>query len=244
MKRLIARFFIIPIIVSALIIPTLLLSNPVTKAYADDETEPKTLYYFSDDAHCVSYRTNLLTEGIVDICYLYNWTQLEAGAGVSQYYEFMYGINNAYVIVEINKFISGNTFSDTNTVFFNLLSSLFYEMKSNGCKIMFVCGTEEALFENCTDFLDYVDIHVNTDIFSMFLINIFLRAEYDCGTAQLENCTFLLDDSFYSSSSDFNNSFIANWLIPYLKRVYNSEYQAPDFPCESLCSNKNIKIFW
>lgn len=87
----------------------------------------------------------------------------------------MSGLNNAYVIVEINKMIPGNTFSDTNETWFNQLRDLFREMKSNGCNIMFVCGTEETLFEDCTDFLDYVDIHVNTDTFSLFLINIFLE---------------------------------------------------------------------
>lgn len=37
---------------------------------------------------------------------------------------------------------------------------------------------------------------------------------------------------------------MSNWLIPYLNRVYRTEYFTVGFSWETLCNNKNIKILW
>ena len=50
------------------------------------------------------------------------------------------------------------------------LKDLFSMWKEANCQIMFICGTDEEFFcdYDNNEFLDYVDIHVNIDLFSYF----------------------------------------------------------------------------
>lgn len=41
-------------------------------------------------------------------------------------------------------------------------------MEYYGCKIMFICGTDETKFVYENEFLEYVDIHINTDTLTTF----------------------------------------------------------------------------
>lgn len=74
---------------------------------------------------------------------------------------------------------------------------------------MFICGTDESLFENYNHFLTYVDIHINTDIFSSFMIQIF-ESIIDNGSEGFRNVTFILDESFGGLSGISENAFFIN----------------------------------
>ncbi len=79
------------------------------------------------------------------------------------------------------------------------LKDIFEDMYSKNCRIMFINGMEEVRMldwnmnlYDCpyTEFLDYVDIHINLDIFTVFVDTILEKAETD---GQISNTTFILD---------------------------------------------------
>ena len=96
------------------------------------------------------------------------------------------------------------------------LVSLFSGWKNDGCRIILLNDTEELrlLDENLdydtspyTEFLDFVDVHINTDFFTLFVDTI-LRESFEGGP--VSNFVFLLDvslatdlDAFLSSSFMF-----------------------------------------
>lgn len=107
------------------------------------------------------------------------------------------------------------------------LNIIFSDMKQNNCKIMFINGTEEACpldnnldYYNCanTDFLDFVDIHINLDIFTIFMDTILADTEID---EWMENTTFILDNSLVGEHilQYIFPDFIDNWYY----RAANNE---------------------
>ena len=55
------------------------------------------------------------------------------------------------------------------SIYYPLMKEMFSNWKSLGCKIAFICATDEVWFENNYDeFLDYVDIHINIDAMTTF----------------------------------------------------------------------------
>ena len=108
------------------------------------------------------------------------------------------------------------------------LKDIFADMKQNNCKIMFINGTDEAClldnnldYYNCanTEFLDYVDIHINLDIFTIFMDTILADTEID---ERIENTTFILDNSLVGEHIVQNNifpDFIDDWYF----RAANNE---------------------
>lgn len=87
--------------------------------------------------------------------------------------------------------------------YYDLLYSICRALKYDDCKIMIINGVEEVKMLDMTQsnywstddnkFLEYVDIHINLDIFSVFMDTVFYLHEYDDA---VRNTTFLLDGSF------------------------------------------------
>ena len=114
-----------------------------------------------------------------------------------------------------------------------LLEDVFDVLKTNGCKIMFLNGVEEvkmlpmwqsdfySTFSN--RFLRYVDIHVNLDIFSVFIDTIFEMYEDDAG---MDSVTILLDGSFLWNELSYYGfpGYIEGWEY----RANANDYYAGD----------------
>lgn len=96
----------------------------------------------------------------------------------------------------------------------DFLIYLFSFWRSDGCKVIFVNGLEEARLLGLdldydtspyTEFLQYVDIHINTDMFTLFMDNI-LRIQFD--NQPINNFLFVLDETFGEELIEFIDSWI------------------------------------
>lgn len=155
-------------------------------AHADERT-PLTggVYYFTDNPYSytiatyleantsntsnsgnnfyyVPYTVNQYSKMHIDNVFLSGDYQLITDAYVifECYYEFEYPINDSLFDL---------------TYYLRELKTMFRTMKNNGCEIMFVCATDQNRYKNYTGFLQYVDIHVDTDIFYTCLMSAFKR---------------------------------------------------------------------
>ncbi len=79
-----------------------------------------------------------------------------------------YILYDTYVIVNIPTRMLPNT---SSMEFLDGLCSWFSLLKNNGCTIMFIDGTYESLYCTYSEFLDYVDFHIDTDVFVLLLEN-------------------------------------------------------------------------
>ena len=114
--------------------------------------------------------------------------------------------------------------SDLNDV----LESLFGGWQSDGCRIIFVNDTEEVRMLDVnldfdtspyTEFLEYVDVHINTDFFTLFIDTILYNHFNDgFNDKPIENFTFLMDTSYGTSVEEFVGNWLFNeYLVKYIK---------------------------
>lgn len=100
-------------------------------------------------------------------------------------------------------------------------------MEYYGCKIMFICGTDETKFVYENEFLEYVDIHINTDTLTTFLESIIYRWQENCGTTSVSDTTFILDKNFSNiiepEFCDQNSWFLRYYFMPFIRHVYMDE---------------------
>lgn len=110
---------------------------------------------------------------------------------------------NALVIFELSNGYPFETIGETTVFLYDVLYEVFAALKANGCKVMFICNTDERQFWSNRDFLEFVDIHVNTDFLFLFMSNVLYRMyannQYKL---DLEHITLLLD---YSMSKGLND---------------------------------------
>lgn len=198
-----------------------------------EENEPLTeLYYISDTmenydsiqtmAEAVSLTYNAIPLRVETLGYEMAFWWIEEQEGVN-----WNDISNAYVIFELLREFpmtvipeSGETFVITDE-----LAAIFEALKAHNCRIMFVCGTDEGRFYNHTEFLDYVDIHVNLDVFYMFYSTIFEMAknveEHD---NELRETTFIFDFYFSGKTGGFVDSwFFKKIFLPYIRSEFRDE---------------------
>ncbi len=131
-----------------------------------------------------------------------------------------------------------------NSLIVDKLRGIFYTMKTNNCEIMFICGTDEMRFFTHNDFLDYVDIHINTDQLTVFIANILYRAVNECRDQKIFGCTFLIDLSF---SQNIEQGYSKSWFfkyyfIKYIRAVYKDEIQRQGFSNARVLHDNGIKI--
>lgn len=212
------------------------------------------VYYYTDYAGYETVEDSLIDNGIVDEAKLHTYS-FEAGDSWSTVL-FYYTANlfsvvepNSYVIFDVREKMPmeyDEEFSDDNVTFADILLEVFTEWKNMGCKIMFISGTDEELFRNRNDFLDYVDIHVNTDVFTVFFANVLYRIEDELeeeGMDKLENVTFLLDYNLSDGIEEgyLSVGFFRDYLIPYIK-YQNIEKVLQGVSIGDILYDNNIKV--
>ena len=181
------------------------------------------VYYFSDayignvDANFAKISSEL-TVRYLNVPYLhkcpYSLTE-------SDYSPYRFEVEeNSVVIFEKTTWGKGYAaLTDTN----DTLSDLFSSWRSDGCKVIFVNGVEESRLLGLdldydtspyTEFLEYVDIHINTDIFTLFVDTI-LRIHFDY--EPINNFCFVLDESFGEELMYFIDSWIfEDYILNYM----------------------------
>ncbi|MCH5165965.1 MAG: hypothetical protein J1G01_06150 [Clostridiales bacterium] len=213
------------------------------------------VYYFTDYDGSYKLYNDLIKNHIVDTINRYYWdyTQFQVNF-LKEYDEGKFDeLSNCYVIFEMRYGLKVEITGENNFVI--KLRDFFRDLKVKGCQIMFICGTEEKLFaysDEHTEFLDFVDIHVNTDLMSLFLKSVLSREtqKYNGGEEDvniLENCTILLDKHF-APDIDINDdeSALSCWslkdrIFPYLAVTWNWPlYTSEDY--RDLLNAHKIKV--
>lgn len=241
-------------ILAACTIPALATSDdPIESAGDDDDGAP--VYYFSDAAHSSTYEQRLEQDGI-DIT-LHAFT----GLGLSYFIDNVstllnsgnLNLSGAYVIFELTSALfAGDPL--TESLFFTVnedeeeepgwLEEVFAQFREMGCaQIMFVCDTDEKLFQTYSDCLDCVDVHVNTDIWYVFISNVFYRILQAVGDP-IYGVTFLVDDSYNRSTINHphNGAEFAKWLLLYLRTVCRGLIGVPTWDDALMLEALNIDI--
>ncbi|WP_251182528.1 hypothetical protein [Anaerocaecibacter muris] len=230
----------------------------------EEEQCYESIYYFTDNAESELY-VNLFMREMVDIYSqmhtVFNgfyWYDLESkgtqsdddyvparfGSSMYDFYDYeLWGgahdyssLYNSLVIFETRKLFPIQVPDNIGYVVTDYLEQIFKVLHNNGCKIMFVCGTDEHLYESYghNSFLDYVDIHVNTDIYSYFMNTVFSHFK-DYG---VDNSVIILDSDLSQFAHDgerytvnaereYHNGtwllnrygFVDSTLIPFIRLV-------------------------
>ena len=205
---------------------------PAALVCASTDLEPpeplvyENIYYFSDYYYASNFYNQVLLniQGVSSV----HFEQIEfEGLNTLQNMYSLGVFNNvedSLVIMELRSMSQEN---------YALLEDVFDVLKTNGCKIMFLNGVEEvkmlpmwqsdfySTFSN--RFLRYVDIHVNLDIFSVFIDTIFEMYEDD---KSMDSVTILLDGSFLWSELSYYGFpwYIEGWEY----RANANDYYAGD----------------
>ena len=147
---------IMTIVLSMLLMISGFFAMPFKKASADDPEVYTSFYYFSDNPDCTTYYNGFMG-AILDGYnmpaanrHLYNWS-----ANGVNYYKgqlnsyFNSGayvtISNAFIVFEISAGFPKQNPSE-EIIIPSALNSMFTSMHNNGCKIMFICDSDESTF--------------------------------------------------------------------------------------------------
>jgi len=148
-------------------------------------------YYITDNPNYQDMFDNAIAPGMSDeegyhseYCIIYNWapddywdqTTSRFWHNVFDNAEQIWDISDAYIIFEVSVPLTSISFNNENI--FSKLEQIFRTWNQNGCHIMFICGTDEVRFngeltdimnvDGTVSFLQYVDIHINTDLYTPF----------------------------------------------------------------------------
>lgn len=209
------------------------------RAFADDGEFPDpdenltSLYYFSDYYESEEYFYNGFLRDYIDWnpyitdAYLYY-----SGNDTSFWDQIMQmmtsgdmDIENAFIIFEVRRSLSIEPGSFTwpvteeqiyehyeNSVY-SALESLFRTWKESECKIMFISGTDEVWYEQypMNRFLEYVDIHINTDLLTPFTYSL---THISCTKYNFEDGVIILD------STMCGDWYFHRFLLPYIVSEY------------------------
>ncbi len=183
---------------------------------AKAENEPLDLYYFSDSANlkyveileevCNYYESESQTE-IYFEPFIYFPDQFEDRFFESNFLDNI--TSDSLVILDIRNSIKpmpndGDSWADS-------LLNFFKAVKNEDCRTMFICGTDEARFNDATDFLDYVDVHINTDLITPFIYNIL--KDMEDREDRISDVSLIFDQGFSYAIDTF--------LLPLFRAEFN-----------------------
>lgn len=233
------------------------LENSTTAKLLSEQLENKIVYYYTDNPDAEDRLIDLKDRGFIDEYYLYYWQNNGSGntdnqflvgviAEVYTYLQDESSITDSYIIVEISEFLPKETLIGLGITFTSILESFFQKLKTNGCEIMFICNTDEERFKNNNDFLDYVDVHINTDLFFIFMTNVFNRITNSCFNNVLNNYTIILDANISQNMFPNPNAsvFFKGYLLAYLRSVYEEEIRYADMEDFEVMTDNNIYIIY
>ena len=199
----------------------------------DVATTTKTVYLFSDVADAeVTERINYYVELLDGVGEQHDftpeiiwWGDMFVGFGLDEnvfptrfkdFYDLisanMEQFGDSYVIFEMTQGMRETKLIDEGTKenFFNGLESFFEGLQNVNAKVMFVCDTDESRFDDHKTILDYVDVHVNTDLDTVFLDSFLRRTEAEMDDGVIDNAVIFLDEHYSQSY------YLNDYLIPYL----------------------------
>ncbi len=214
------------------------------------------LYYFSDSNNAQQrledYIQNYLYE--YDSMFMYHHTETEfidlspynqeslLNYFYSDFVRDYYDIENSFIIFELSKI-------GVNDAIASYLDYLFYDYKyNNNCKIMFISGTDEQWYSE-RRFLEWVDIHFDTDLFYDFMTNIMHRAGKSQGK-DFDELTFIFDKSLNYGIMEYNNpkshTILNTFIIKALLSLNHEDINNnnPPYLLRDVFTNYNVNLLF
>ena len=200
---------------------------------ADSGAVRNKLYYFSDTpvSDRLSCRDAILsTNPYADYVEIIKTAQMPLNENdlinhINNNIDTYSSITNAYVIFELNtdlkKYRDLEGGLNALNAFFANLNNLFGTLHDqlHNCRIMFICNTDEMVFAgslNGTDysaFLSSVDIHINTDIITLFMSGI-------CEDLDLLQSAHIVTDFYHPNYYWYLVRYIFNrFNIPFINDI-------------------------
>ena len=224
--------------------------DPVAPPY-DDLPEPEDfayhdVYYFTNRRDALTARNDLAAglssryPGSFDFHYKY----YGADNGFGMDFDLLPCVNaNSIIVFEIRGISSmlpndSNEKADFLSYLNDSLEYMFRGWQADGCRIIFLNDTEEARMLDLnlnfstspyTKFLEYADVHINTDFFTLFIDTILYNHFGDFNP--IGNFTFLMDTSFGTSVEEFVGNWLFNeYLSKYMLMTDSGYYTYRDNP--------------
>ncbi len=213
--------------------------DPVAPPY-DDLPEPEDfayhdVYYFTNryDALTASNRLAAGLSSRYPGSFDFHYKYYGADNGFGMDFDLLPCVNaNSIIVFEIRGISSmlpndSNEKADFLSYLNDSLEYLFRGWQSDGCRIIFVNDTEEARMLDINldfytspynSFLEYADVHINTDFFTLFIDTILFTHFHDgSNDMPIENFTFLMDTSYGTSIEEFVGKWLFNeYLVKYI----------------------------
>lgn len=256
---------IMTIVLSMLLMISGFFAMPFKKASADDPEVYTSFYYFSDNPDCTTYYNGFMGAILDDYNmptanrYLYNWS----GNGVDYYKGRLNSyfnssayvtISNAFIVFEISAGFPKQDPSE-EIIIPAVLNSIFTSMHNQGCKIMFICDSDESTFSlnNYNAFLSKVDIHINTDLVTLIADYLINRMEENADFDEYDRLDFTGTTFIIHQNA---KKIFLKYIVPYLEDkcniphnsiLDNDDYNAIEaqiaWISEELYFNHRINVF-
>lgn len=240
---ILATLLILACVVSAMGLST---EEPVP---APDPDATSTVYYISDNPLSSTYRQMLLNSGVVSNCVLKYYDTTEFVRSVQTLFmaeDVLADASGGYVIFEMQESFPREMVEEGETPeWIEWLEDTFSWLKEHNCEIMFISGTDEKLYEGFEGFLDYVDVHVNTDMWYLFYTSVFHYIGEDTGDdMRFQNVTILLDKNLSGGAEAAAGGgwFINKIFMPLLRMAYRDAFRGSALTNYDIMSNRNIKL--
>lgn len=176
--------------------------------------------------------------------------------GIRYYWQTMWFeqniADNSYVIFEMSDGLSEKTDPvPVQSYFTDVLEDIFsYLKETKSCQIAFVCDTDETRFSNYNDFLDYVDLHINTDLRTVFvysLLNYYGLLNYDSN--QVTSTSLIFDENSMTEHAGANIdktkgiAYIVRAIFQFLSIKYAGTDNYTIQGVADACSEKGLYLY-
>lgn len=174
--------------------------------------------------------------------------------------EYFFGIKNAFFVLEVRSGFPQDVLTPQNEdeecfsdQIFIMLYEIFDFLRFNGCKSMFICGTDEARFSGNgkslpyprNEFLKNVDIHVNSDLRTMYHYTAIKRMEQTlCGTQGEPQGNDWRDTTIVLDVSLGDSWWFYKTLILYFVTTYHSQKQFSSLMPEIILEEMGVNVFF
>lgn len=214
-------------------------------ASAAEAQVPKDLYYFRVIDHGDPQEEE---DRIASLCQMFKNAEF-----IKNYYVKVVDCNDVFLLVTDDALFEN--FIDLSTAYgealiydtagielkrdnINQLMPAFSALKEKAFRIMFISETDEMFFHTDEGLLKKcVNIHINKDIYTQFLVNLFNKVYgYFGGSFEWHDITFLLSMSVYETG------FIETRLLSLLETALSSILSERQCSVQEYCAENNIKV--
>lgn len=211
----------------------------------EDEKTYTSFYYFSDNADAGLYFNGFMTEIIytygIEAANCFRYDLCKNNDIYDTFKDYLKdgvfsNIGDAFIVFEMTTILKVQCY-ERETPFIEDLRDVFEAWHDNGCKIMFICNTDESRFKQFNELLDYVDIHINTDLMTLLMYHV-IGEILDNNDDNMNGVTFIINEG-----ADY---IVKEYLVPYFRFRYNLPAYNSNFDTDKLLvhiANPDVKFY-